>query len=424
MPARKAHHCQCHQCQQEAEHPLKQQHAKMKLLFSLLNPQQRRLYAAIEADGIGRGGDGIVCRITGISRKTIKRAHAEVACAIAGEPPDAMAKPVTGRRRGPRFSEEKYPGIETALEALVAGEVAGDPMKDQKWIRSSLRKLCPQLKEQHFPVGRSTVQRLLKKMGFTLKMNEKRRKGNGSTSPDRDSQFRYIASLRQEFSSAGLPIISVDTKKKEGIGNFKNNGKSWSREAEQVNRYDFTSLAVCRAIPYGIYDVGKKKGYVYVGTSGDTPEFATDALSKWWEEEGRREHPGASKVMILADCGGCNNHRSRAWKLCLQTALCDRWSLTATVCHYPPGCSKWNPIERLLFSQISTNWAGKPLRTLETVLGYIRGTSTTTGLSVKAQLMEGEYKTGQRIARAEMEKVMLQRHTICPDWNYTISPRQ
>ena len=190
-----------------------------------------------------------------------------------------------------------------------------------------------------------------------------------------------------------------------------------------MNYYDFTSLAVCRAVPYGIYDVTHNKGYVYVGTSGDTAEFAADALARWWKDEGSLIYPEENKLLILSDGGGCNGWRSRPWKQQIQTKLCDKFGLTVTVCHYPPGCSKWNPVERLLFSRISTNWAGKPLRTLQIMLAYIRGTTTSTGLTVKAFLQEGVYDTGQRVTKAELDLLSLQPHEICPNWNYTISPR-
>jgi len=266
------------------------------------------------------------------------------------------------------------------------------------------------------------VSRLLKKIGFSLKANKKG-KITGSHRSKQDEQFQYIKSRRQAFSDALLPIISVDTKKKESIGNFMNKGRVWRREAEEVNTHDFSSLALYRAVPYGIYDVTKNKGYVYVGTSADTPEFAVDAIASWWIDEGRVEFPGIYQLLILADCGGSNGYRVRAWKQQLQVKLSDSLGVIVTVCHYPPGCSKWNPVERRLFSFISMNWAGRPLRSLDVMLAYIRGTSTRTGLKVKAFLQEEIYKEGQKVTKAEMRGLNIQHHTVYPDWNYTISPR-
>jgi hypothetical protein len=256
-----------------------------------------------------------------------------------------------------------------------------------------------------------------------MRASIKKRKGVGLHSPDQDKQFEYIASQRKDFTAAGLPIISVDTKKKELIGNFQRRGKTWGKEAIAVNEYDFPSMAECRAVPYGIYDVIKNKGYVYVGTSGNTPEFAVDTIVRWWKKEGCLTYPGAAKLLILADGGGSNGCRSRAWKPPLQSKLSDGLGLTVTVCHYPPRCSKWNPIERRLFSHISINWAGKPLLTLEMMLGYIRGTSTATGLTVKAFPQKGIYRKGQKVLKQDMEQLSLKPHALCPDWNYTMSPR-
>jgi transposase len=309
------------------------------------------------------------------------------------------------------------------LEALLDNEAAGNPMSDEKWVRSSGTHLSRALKEKGFDVGRTTVYGLIRQLGYSLRINLKKKKAYKSDNPQVSEQFDYIALQKKTFGEEGLPIISVDTKKKELIGNFQKKGKVWRKEPEEVNYYDFTSLAVCRAIPYGIYDVTQNKGYVYVGTSGDTAEFAADALARWWKDEGCFIYPHKNRLLILADGGGCNGCHSRAWKQQIQTKLCDQLGLITTICHYPPGCSKWNPVERLLFSRISINWAGVPLRTLEILLAYIRGTSTTTGLTVKAFLQEGDYQIGQRVTKAEMERLCLRTHEVCPDWNYTISPR-
>jgi hypothetical protein len=305
---------------------------------------------------------------------------------------------------------------------LVEPETAGDPMSEQKWVRSSLRQLSRRLTAAGHPVSHQTVGRLLKDLDYALHVNAKQREAR-ATHPDRDQQFTYIATQRQTFAAAGLPIISVDTKKKELIGNFKNAGQVWSRAAEAVNVHDFPADGLGRAVPYGIYEVGSNHGTVCVGASGDTPAFAVAAIAHWWEHRGATVYPEADQVLILADGGGSNGYRPRAWKQQLQERVCDRLGLTVTVCHYPTGCSKWNPVEHRLFGPISLNWAGRPLRTWETLLGAICGTTTTTGLAVEAVRLEGEYRPGQSVSDAEMETLRLDRHDVCPTWNYTLRPR-
>jgi hypothetical protein len=295
-------------------------------------------------------------------------------------------------------------------------------MGAQKWVRSSLRQLSRRLTAAGHPVSHQTVGRLLKDLDYALHVNVKKREASAAH-PARDDQFAAIASQRQGFTAANLPIISVDTKKKELIGNFKNAGQVWSREAEAVNIHDFLGEGLGRAVPYGIYDVTANRGSVYVGASGDTPRFAVEAIARWWEETGPVVYPDADHLLILADAGGSNGCRPRLWKQQLQERVCDRLGLTVTVCHYPTGCSKWNPIEHRLFSQISLNWAGKPLRTWETMLGHIRATTTTTGLTVDACLLDGAFPTGQSVSDADMDALLLDRHDVCPNWNYTLRPR-
>jgi hypothetical protein len=309
------------------------------------------------------------------------------------------------------------------LEQILEEETAGDPMSDEKWVRNSVEQLSERLRAHGISITGMTVWRLLKKMKYSMKYNKRRRKGSGRDSPCRDEQFRYIATKRQEFRSAGLPIISVDTKKKELIGNFRNHGQSWCKEAPEVDEYDFPSAAECRAVPFGVYDLLRNAGFVVVGVSNNTPEFAVNASARWWNEIGRLAYPAAAEILILADGGGANGCRSKAWKLNLQEKLCDRFGMTVTVCHYPAGCSKWNPIERRLFSQISINWAGKPLRTLRIMLNYIRGTTTATGLTVQAYLDENTYRKGHQVSREELDRLNLKPHDTCPEWNYTLRPR-
>ncbi len=309
----------------------------------------------------------------------------------------------------------------TTLAAIIEPETAGDPMSDRKWVRRSLRYLSRRLDEAGHQASPPTVRRLLDDLGFGLHANAKQVEERAH--PDRDQQFRYIAAQRAAFTAAGLPQVSVDSKKKELVGNFKNVGRAWSREAEAVNVHDFPADGLGRAVPYGIYDLTRNQGSVYVGQSADTPRFAVDALTRWWTSEGQAAFPAAGELLVVADAGGSNSARSRVWKRQLQEQLCDRFGLTVTVCHYPTGCSKWNPIEHRLFGPISLNWAGQPLRTWDTVLGYIRDTITTTGLQVSATLLEGTYPTGERVSDEEMARLNLDRHAVCPTWSYTLRPR-
>lgn len=308
----------------------------------------------------------------------------------------------------------------TVLQQIVEPETAGDPMSRQKWVRSSLRELSRRLRAAGHAASAPTVGRLLKGQGYALHVNAKRVEASAAH-PERAAQFASISAQREAFGKAGQPIISVDTKKKELVGNFRNAGRAWGRKAEAVNVHDFPQDALGRAVPYGIYDLRDNCGTVYVGRSADTPRFAVEAIARWWVSEGRLRYPEAQHLLVLADAGGSNNCRARRWKQQLQQ-LCDRFQLAVTVCHYPTGCSKWNPIEHRLFGPISTNWAGRPLRTWETLLGYIRGTNTTTGLAVRAELAEGVYQTGETVSDAEMADLNLEHHATCPIWNYTLRP--
>lgn len=295
-------------------------------------------------------------------------------------------------------------------------------MSGKKWVRDSLRNLEQALGAQGYDICRMTVRRLLRELDYSLQTNSKQ--FTGPPHPDRDRQFRYIKRVKQLFLAAGYPIISIDTKKKELIGNFKNAGRTWCDQPEVVNAHDFPSAALCRAVPYGIYDLTNNLGYVYVGTSADTSEFAVDAITRWWEQADRPKFQHEDKLLILCDAGGSNGYRPRLWKKQLQEQLADRLGIEVLVCHYPTGASKWNPIEHRLFSYISLNWAGKPLRSLETMLGYIRDTTTKTGLQVKAFLVDREYEKRIKVSDKEMNALNITRRRICPDWNYQIKPRR
>jgi len=299
-------------------------------------------------------------------------------------------------------------------------EVAGDPCTGLKWTRRTTHKIARELRAVGIEVSARTVARLLKKLRFSLRINRKMI-GRGS-SPDRDEQFTYIARLRTRFAKRRRPIVSIDSKKKEMVGNFKNGGTAWNRTAVLVNDHDFRSDATGMALPHGIYDVQGNRGTIFVGISHDTPDFAVDNLVRWWATEGRRRYPDTQKLLVLADGGGSNGPRNRAFKYGLQTRLCNVHHVAVTVCHYPAGASKWNPIEHRLFSEISKNWKGRPLDSYETILNYIRTTRTATGLRVKARLVMKRYTTGVKISLAQMKTIDLRPHKVQPQRNYTLHP--
>lgn len=302
----------------------------------------------------------------------------------------------------------------------MQGDTAGDPMTGLKWTRRTTARIANELGTLGVNVSPRTVASLLKTMGFSLRVNHKKLK---HTEPkNRDAQFKKITALRKRFSQDDLPIISVDTKKKELVGNFKNPGCAWKSEAVLVRDHDFRSEARGMAIPYGVYDLRANRGTLFVGTTHDTPEFAADCVAKWWKSEGLKRYPAARQLAILADGGGSNGPTCRAWKYALQDQLCNRHGVTVTVAHYPSGASKWNPIEHRLFSEISKNWAGRPLDSYETILNYISTTSTTTGLKVRARLIRKAYDTGIKISDAAMRELSLTSDATIPKWNYTLTP--
>jgi hypothetical protein len=299
-------------------------------------------------------------------------------------------------------------------------DTAGDPITGVKWSRRTTRKIAEQLATWGIAVSKNTVGRLLKQMDYKLRLN---RKQIASTqSPTRNQQFLYIGEQRQRFASQSLPILSVDSKKKELIGAFKNPGAKWDRQPHLVNDHDFRSDADALATPRGIYDTQANRGSVFVGISHDTPAFAVDTLAQWWLREGRLRYPEAHEMLILADGGGSNGSRCRAWKKALQDRICNPFGLAVTVSHYPPGTSKWNPIEHRLFSEISKNWAGQPLIDMETMLNFIRTTKTQSGLTVTADLLPENYDTGIKISDAEMHQLNLVKHDTLGIWNYTLHP--
>jgi hypothetical protein len=308
------------------------------------------------------------------------------------------------------------------LQALLREDTAGDPMgRRGLWTGKRLRQISSELGQLGLRVGPHTVRRLLAEIGYALHAN---RKSLCQSSPLRDQQFQVLNGQRAEFLRSGYPIISVDTKKKELVGQFKNNGRLWSRQPLLVQDHDFRSQAKGLAIPYGIYDLSANCGRVVVGTSHDTPDFAVEAICQWWQREGCQRYPQAPELLILADSGGSNGARCRAWKLALQEKLADRYQLGVTVCHYPPGASKWNPVEHRLFSEISKHWSGQPLRDYPSIVRLIGGTRTQTGLAVRCTLNTRHYPTDTPITQQQMKELELHRHPELPEWNYQLLPKR
>jgi hypothetical protein len=306
---------------------------------------------------------------------------------------------------------------------VVEPEIAGEPETGKRWICQSLSKIQQALEgQQAIKLSQETIRKLLNKQNIRPKSNVKRL--HPKPHPDRDQQFQYLNSQRAAFAKAGWPCISIDTKKKEQLGLFFNRGQQWCRAATAVNTHDFPSYAEGLAIPYGIYDIRYNLGYVAVGQSADTPEFAVDAIGWWWQHFGCQIYPDAPELLILADGGGSNGYRARRWKQQLQEKIADALGLAVTVCHYPTGASKWNPIEHRLFSQISRTWAGTPLTSYDVVLDGLRSTTTSTNLRVEATLFDTVYEKGLSVTDEEMKLLMIKKHDTCPAWNYTIRPRK
>jgi hypothetical protein len=394
-------------------------HTRWKLLNPYLNRRQRTLWAAAEAEAVGHGGIALVSSVTGITKQAILRGTHKLRSSegsTAGSLIPSEGSPFAGRK----LTEANDPQLEQALQHMLSEEIAGDPMGRQRWIRSSLRNLSKRLDEQGHKACTHTVARILRKMGYSLQAIKK--KQAGAQHPDRDEQFRYIAALKAQYLREGLPVISIDTKKKELIGDYRREGKSWRREPIETESY-FASYAKCVAVPFGIYDIAQNAGYVTVGISSNTSEFAVRCLESWWRFHGRPVYPHGDRLLVFADGGGANGYNLRTWKKDLQEKLCDAFSLTITISHYPPGCSKWNPVEYRLFSHISMNWAGQPLPSLEAMLAFIRGTTTAGGLTVEAQLDQEIYRKGRKATERQLRGLALSTHDVCPRWNDTLSPR-
>jgi hypothetical protein len=403
--------CRCGVCagNQELQHT----HDRWRALFATLNERQARLFAADKALELGPNGPALASRILGLSSRTIERGIHELKAGLPALPPERARRPGGGRPT----VEEADPTLLDVLDALLQESTAGDPMALLRWTAKSLRTLATTLKQQGHPISHSTLRRLLVDLHYSLRGNVKSLEGKQS--PQRDAQFRYLHEQAKEFVRAQLPVISVDTKKKEKVGEFKNAGRQWRRDSRKVNVHDFPSLAEGVAIPYGVFDTTHNEGLVNVGMSHDTAEFAVESIQRWWLVLGRAAYPKATKLLITADNGGSNGSRLRLWKVCLQR-FANRQGLDVTVCHYPTGTSKWNAIEHRLFSFISINWRGEPLTSYQAVVQLISHTTTTTGLRVKAELDSRQFQEGIEVSDEELSQIDLEPHTFLPAWNYTI----
>lgn len=392
---------------------------KFRLVWPHLNERQRRVLLGAEAKVRGRGGISQVASASGVSWPTVQKAVRELEEPGPGLPPERARQAGGGRKS----VEVKDPGLVEALDALVDPDSRGDPESPLRWTVKSTRQLAEALTAQGHPVSHRVVGELLHSMGYSLQSN--RKTIEGAQHPDRNAQFNYLHDQIERYLKAGQPVVSVDTKKKELIGRFKNAGREWrpSGEPERVKVHDFEDEELGKAIPYGIYDIGKDAGWVNVGQDHDTATFAVESLRRWWRQVGQPSYPRASRLLISADSGGSNGSRLRLWKWELA-----RWAreigIEITVCHLPPGTSKWNRIEHRLFSHISMNWRGRPLTSHEVVVQLIGATRTRSGLKVKAEIDAGSYPKGIKITDADFAKLRIEPHQFHGDWNYRIPSAQ
>lgn len=391
--------------------------AKFAVVAPVLHERARRLWAATESLAIGYGGDAVVSAATGLARETIRNGRREIEGGVES------TERVRGVGAGRPAIEETQPGVTKALEQLVDPLTRGDPMSPLRWTCKSRAKLAAALSNDGWSVSSTTVGRMLHDLGYSLQ--SVRKSTEGASHPDRNEQFEHINATATTFLRQKQPVISVDTKKKELVGDFKNAGREWHRRAtpEKALVHDFPDDAIGKAIPYGVYDMGRNEALVNVGRDHDTPEFAVASIRQWWKMMGKRVYPDARQLFITADAGGSNGYRSRAWKHELQR-FADDSGLRIRVSHFPPGTSKWNKIEHRLFCHITENWRGKPLRTFETIVELIGNTRTTTGLRVKARLDSRSYDKGREVTKAQMGSLALRPHKFHGEWNYELNPRK
>src|SRR6266853_5070762 len=381
----------------------------------MLDERTRRLTAASEAKALGYGGISLVRRACGLSRKAIRMGIRELE---TGESwPGRIRRPGAGRKRITEFDPE----LVERLEAMIEEETRGDPESPLRWTCKSTRAIAEALTRRHHPVSHTKVAQILHDQHYSLQGNRKTEEGDDH--PDRDAQFRHINRAVKRYLAPGWPVISVDTKKKELVGNYYNGGQQWlpAKQPRPVRGHDFPQPDVPRAYPYGIYDIGRNTGFVNVGTDHDTGAFAVASIRGWWRQEGKRLYPAATKILITADGGGSNGWRLRLWKLELQT-FADETSLPIAVCHFPPGTSKWNKIEPRLFSFISSNWRAKPLVSYRVIVELISATTTKTGLTVRCELDTSQYPSGIVVSESEIAAINIKRAEFHGEWNYTISP--
>ena len=388
---------------------------KFAAILPNLDERQRRLLAAAEARSLGYGGIRRVSRASGISHAAIQRALKELDAPLP--PPGRVRRPGGGRKK----LRDKEPAILAALEGLIAPETRGDPMSPLRWTCKSTRQLAEALAQRGFAVSHRVVGELLHHLGYSLQAMAKTLEGKQH--PDRDAQCRYINEISGRSIAEGSPVISVDTKKKELVGQYANAGREWqpAGEPEEALTHDFPDRRVGKAIPYGIYDLGWDLGWVNVGVDHDTASFAVESIRRWWSGMGSEMYPDAERLLICADGGGSNGYRVRLWKVELQR-FADEVGLEVTVCHFPPGTSKWNKIEHRLFSHITMNWRGRPLVSHQVIVELIAATRTATGLEVEARLDPGSYPTKVKVTKQQMERVRLHPHEFHGEWNYTIKP--
>jgi transposase len=391
--------------------------ARFARVAGMLDERARRAVAASEALAIGWGGITAVSRATGLSRTVIQNGIKELTGTRPSAAPGRIRRPGGGRKK----AVEIDPSVRVDLERLVEPVTRGDPESALRWTCKSVRKLAAELRERGHQVSHQWVAERLHDLGYSLQAN--RKTWEGSEHPDRDAQFGHINATAEGFLAAGDPVISVDTKKKELVGDFKNGGREWrpKGEPEEVRVYDFVIPELGRVSPYGVYDLASNAGWVNVGIDHDTAAFAVESIRRWWQRAGKARYPQAQRVLITADGGGSNGSRVRLWKWELQR-LADETGLSISVCHFPPGTSKWNKVEHRLFSFISQNWRGKPLVSYAVILNLIAATSTTTGLTVESALDTQTYPAGLKVTDEEMATIRLQREAFHGEWNYTISP--
>ena len=386
-------------------------------MLPFLNEKQRRVFAAAEARAYGRGGIKIVADISGISRQTIYRGLTDLDSKIKDL---SIRQPGGGRKR----LSDSEPSLIEAIEGLIEPSLKGDPESLLRWTCKSTRNLESELKDLGFNLSYRTVSRVLHELDYNLHGNRKSMEGK-KDHPDRNEQFEYINSLSKKFVRNGHPVISVDTKKKELIGNYKNSGREWRKKGTPIDvlSHDFPDPALPKAVPYGVYDIEQNIGWINVGIDGDTAEFAVESIRQWWKRMGKKTYQTSKKLLIFADSGGSNSYRSHLWKHELQK-FCDKEKVQISVSHFPPGTSKWNKIEHRLFSFVSMNWRGQPLLDYMTIVNLIANTKTTSGLKVAARLDTNNYERGIKLTKQEIESVNIKRHEFHGDWNYTIKPRQ